>query len=324
MTAPRIVTLHNRENPLLDALEAEGVDIVQVAADQAFDAALFAGCLCYFGDVFINVKAPLAFRRLKKELNRRGIPVVSWNRDAPWHCAIKPWRKILIRPLRLIDIYLTHSLQDAAAFHPAPIYFANAAQNQSYHLAGKTLADLRDPAGYRVDVSFFGALNPHFKQVRARVVFLQALAARLDALAISHDFRDPYVQQPPLTLAEQIAFIQSSRINLNIGAVCDTPVTSWGLAERCFGVPACGGFLLSDQRPHAADTFPPGCWAEFTSVDDCVTRIQHYLQDFAASRALAEALHHEVLARHTYRNRAQAFLGHVRAYAEAQRAGVVA
>lgn len=315
MNRNRIVTLHTRGNPLLDALEAEGCTVVQVPAGQAFDAALFDDCRCYFGDVFHNVKAPLQFVRLKKELNRRGIPVVSWNRDAPWHCAIKPWRKVLIRPLRLVDLYLTHSLQDAAAFHAAPIYFANAAQVQCYHLGDKTLADLRDPRQYRVDVSFFGALNPGFKQVRERVAFLHALAVRLDALQISHDFRDPYVYEPRMNLADQIALVQASRINLNVGAVCDTPVPSWGLPERCFGVPACGGFLLSDRRQHAVDTFPPGTWSEFASLDECVAKIQTHLHSFEQTRNLAEKLHRDVMHNHTYRNRAQQFLRHVNEYA---------
>ncbi|MFA7267857.1 MAG: glycosyltransferase [Sterolibacterium sp.] len=308
MTRNRIVTLHTRENPLLDALQAEGCEIVQVPARQSFSEELFDDCLCYFGDAFINVKAPLQFARLKKQLNRRGIPVVSWNRDAPWHCAIKPWRKILIRALRLVDIYLTHSLQDAAAFHDAPIYFPNAAQIHSYHLGTRTLADLRDPHQYRVDVSFFGALSPDFKQVRERVAFLQALAPRLDTLKITHDFRDPYVYQPRMGFAEQIEFVQRSRINLNVGAVCDTPEPSWGLAERCYGVPACGGFLLSDPRRHAADTFPADSWVEFASLDDCVEKIQAHLRDFERTRALAEKLHAEVMQHHTYRNRAWQFL----------------
>jgi spore maturation protein CgeB len=308
MSRNKIVTLHTRDNPLLDALEVEGCAIMQVAAGQAFDAALFDDCLCYFGDIFINVKAPLQFVRLKKEMNRRGIPVVSWNRDAPWHCAIKPWRKILIRPLRLVDLYLSHSLQDAAAFHEAPIYFPNAAQIQSYHLGDKTLADLRDPRQYRVDVSFLGALDPGFKRVRERAALLQALVARLDALQITHDFREPYVHAPRMNLADQIAFVQTSRINLNVGAVCDTPVPSWGLPERCFGVPACGGFLLSDQRRHAADTFPSGVWVEFASLDECVARIQTHLRDFKQTRTVAEQLHRDVMHNHTYRNRAQQFL----------------
>src|SRR5438045_7710238 len=44
--------------------------------------------------------------------------------------------------------------------------------------------------------------------------------------------------------------------------------------ERCFGVPACGGFLLSDVRKHAAESFIPGVeWADFLDLDDCVAKI---------------------------------------------------
>lgn len=60
-----VVTLHTRENPLLDALQADGCEIVQVQIEHLFSEQLFDNCARYFSDVFINVTAPLHFVRLK-------------------------------------------------------------------------------------------------------------------------------------------------------------------------------------------------------------------------------------------------------------------
>ena len=109
-----------------------------------------------------------------------------------------------------------------------------------------------------------------------------------------------------MSVAEQVALVRSSRINLNFGASCDygAPVAS-GLPERCYGIPACGGFLLGDKRTHAPDDFTPGeNWAEFNDLDDCVAKIDYWLAHFDAARDLAERCHAHVMSNHTYANRA--------------------
>ena len=59
-------------------------------------------------------------------------------------------------------------------------------------------------------------------------------------------------------------------------AACDAGAEpSWGLPERCYGVPACGGFLLSDRRRHAAEDFADDERAEYDGLDDCVRKIRH-------------------------------------------------
>jgi spore maturation protein CgeB len=103
-----------------------------------------------------------------------------------------------------------------------------------------------------------------------------------------------------------VTLIQNSRINLNFGASCDYGATlASGLPERCYGIPAAGGFLLCDKRSHARDDFTPGeNWAEFDGLDDCVAQIEHWLANFAAARELAERCHAHVMRRHTYAQRA--------------------
>lgn len=80
---------------------------------------------------------------------------------------------------------------------------------------------------------------------------------------------------------------------------------SWGLPERCYGVPARGGFMLSDQRRHAADDFDPKTeWADYRDFEDCILRIQHFVSHFPKTRAIAEAAHARVRRDHTYEMRA--------------------
>ena len=124
-----------------------------------------------------------------------------------------------------------------------------------------------------------------------------------------------------MSLADQVSLIQTSRINLNYGASCDygSPIAS-GLPERCYGIPACGGFLLCDRRTHAKDDFTPGeDWADFNGLEDCVAQIDHWLANFGMARELAERTHASVLARHTFAHRAATLHGALLAWHAGQR-----
>jgi spore maturation protein CgeB len=181
---------------------------------------------------------------------------------------------------------------------------------------------LRDTSGYRFDVSFVGTLNPRFKQVRARVEFLTELGRRLEREGVIYRFFDTSLGSN-LAIADQVGIIQGSRINLNVGAVCDDPVPSWGMPERCFGVAACGGFLLCDERKHATETFPANAWADFKDVDDCLSKIKFFLGRFDLARDKAEILHRDVMKNHTYAVRAQQLLGVVSAWRRRESAQLV-
>lgn len=264
-------------------------------------------CIVDFGG---SVKSPIKAMRFRRWLSRYGVPIFSWNRDAPHNNNLKPWRLGLFDLLRPLDIYATHSLIDTRwRFADAVLFLPNAADVSAYNLRGNPeviLARLRDGGKYRCDISFFGALDgARYKEARDREAFFAALAQRLDALNISHRFVD--TTQVALSLGEQIELIQSSRINLNFGARCDFGgFPPSGLPERCFGIPACGGFLLTDRRIHTADSFVVGKHLdEFATLDECVEKIRRYLADFPLSRNIAEAGWRHVMSRHTYADRAQ-------------------
>ncbi|MBX9631329.1 MAG: glycosyltransferase [Burkholderiales bacterium] len=292
---------------LLRAFEAIGVAVQY--CDPGTSAPVPSGVQAYLADPLGWLsKHPLQFRELKRRLGASRVPTIAWNRDAPWNFAIKHWRKRWIRPLGLVDIYLAHSLQGAESFGENVHYFPNAADTDAYNLRGARLESLRDPGQYRVDVAFYGSLSPSYPRVGARIAFIAAMKDRLRTAGISIDIRDACPGPEQMSVPQQIEQIQTSRINLSVGAVCDDKERSWGMPERCFGVPACGGFLLCDFRRHAADTFAAGAWADFQDLDDCVRRIRHFLDHFDEARVRAEALHVDVMAHHSYRHRAESIL----------------
>ncbi|MBN8475319.1 glycosyltransferase [Sulfuritalea sp.] len=251
-----------------------------------------------------GLRHPLTVWGMSRFLRRRGIPLFAWNQDAPHYLNRAAWRLDWLDRARLFDLYATHSLMDARRnFADSVLYLPNAADTARYHLHGATLAELRDPARYEHDVSFFGAMDgSRYKEMRGRQEFFTALGKRLAARSIRYLFREA----SGMSIEEQVGLIQKTRINLNFGASCDygAPLAT-GLPERCYGIPACGGFLLCDKRRHARDDFTPGDnWAEFEGLDDCLARIEFWLANFAAARDLAERCHTHVMARHTYAHRA--------------------
>ena len=250
-----------------------------------------------------GLRHPLTIWGMRCWSRRQRIPLFVWNQDAPHYLNRAGWRLDVLDHARLYDIYATHTLVDARRFADTVLYFPNAADTTRYNLAGNSLEALRETASYDYDVSFFGAMDgSRYKEMQGRQDFFAALGERLKARKIRFLFREA----SGMSIAEQVALIQKSRINLNFGASCDygAPLAT-GLPERCYGIPACGGFLLCDKRRHARDDFTPGDnWAEFEGLDDCLARIEFWLANFAAARDLAERCHTHVMARHTYAHRA--------------------
>lgn len=273
-----------------------------------------------------GLRHPIQIWRKRRWLNQYGIPLFCWNQDAPHYLNYtlfqRRWRLGIADHFHLFDIYFTHTLIDAKrTFADLVVYLPNAANTSNYNLGDQpdqTMRKLRDPSTYLWDVTFFGGMNgSRYKEDKKRESFFSQLEKRLDALGITHCFRET----DGMNTNEQIKFIQSSRINLNFDARCEynAPVAS-GLPERCYGIPACGGFLLCDKRTHAQDDFTPDeDWAEFDGIDDCVTKIQHWLEHFEKARNLAERCHEHVMKNHTYANRAEKMIDAIHAWHKGKR-----
>lgn len=250
-------------------------------------------------------------RRLKSILARNDAPLILLDRDAPWYKGVRARRLWLLAKLGLADLHATHSMQHAGRFGVPSLYLPNAAWLDAYHLHGRTLESLRDRSIYARDVCFLGNIDDHrYPEHRSRMEFLRELARRLDALGIRLDL----VDSGGMPTADQVRVIQESRVNLNLGAAADNGgERSWGLPERCFGIPACGGFLLCDHRRHASEHFVAGKeWTEFDGMAEAIDRIRHALSHFNESRDIAEAAHRRVMGGDSYDHRAEKLIDAIR------------
>lgn len=288
--------------PLKEAFENIGYRVVENAWTPDLD--LLARTEICVINLYEAIRRPWAAVRLKHRLKQAGVPLIGLDRDAPWHMGIR-WRRLaLFRLLRPLDIYASHTRQSTWDFAPTKIYSPNAVWTRNFNLHGHTLEDMRNPDFYEYDVSFLGNMDgQRYKEHAERARFFTELKTRLEALGLRH-----YIQHSSgISEEEQIRVIQRSRINLSYRSSCDHGgVLSWGLPERCYGVPARGGFLLTDERRHAADDFDLTTeWTGFTDLDDCVEKIRYWLAHFAESRSIAEAAHARVMRDHTYEQRAR-------------------
>lgn len=295
--------------PLRDAFETLGFEVLE--NDWAPSPALLARTRICVVNLYEAARQPLRAVLLKRAASRCGVPVVALDRDAPWHMGLRRRRLLLLQWLKPFDVYASHTLQPTYEFAPLKIYNPNAVWTRHFNLHGQTLEAMRDPAFYELDVSFLGNLNGRrYKEHAVREQFFAELGRRLAPTGIRFRFSDSSGIPEP----EQIHVIQRSRINLSYRSSCDHGGEgSWGLPERCFGVPARGGFLLSDARRHAADDFDLAAqWASFEGMEDCIARIRYYLEHFAEARRIAEAAHACVMERHTYGHRARNLLAAAR------------
>lgn len=242
------------------------------------------------------------FTMLSLKLKKVGIKCLTWCVDLP-NFGAKPWKLHFVTRLGLVDTFITHSLQGLNVNNPRIHYFPNAAWTRHYNLGGTTLEMQRQDQYYDVDVSFVGNMDAlKYREHSRRAIFLEELGKRLAKEEISYRF----VDSVSLDFAEQRAIIQKSRINLNYGCGADRgDIRSWGLPERCYGVPACGGFLLSEERAHANDDFTLGSEIVlFSDMEDCLAQIRHFLNNPVERRIIAENAYRRVIRDHTYQNRA--------------------
>jgi spore maturation protein CgeB len=293
---------------LREGFEALGHQVIENL--WAPDAAALAGtvlCVADFVDGARKVRRTLG---LKKRLATARVPFLALNRDAPFNRGIHPTRLAAMAWLKPFDGYASHSMQAAEKFSARTLYCPNAAREAVYRVTDAELGAMRDPGSYRWDVSFFGNLDvKRYREHARRAEFLHVLGGQLERMQLNILFRD----SAGMTAAEQLDIIRSSRINLSTIAACDAGAQpSWGLPERCYGVPACGGFLLSDRRRHAAEDFAGDERAEYAGIEDCAAKIRHHLVHFAEARAIAERARARVARDHGYRNRAARLLDFAR------------
>ncbi len=303
-TRGALLTTHSDGNPLVVALREIGQEVIQ--CDYRNAVTHLPDCIGYYGNLFSEIKSPLAFMSMRLALTKKNIPYVFWNRDAPWHVGIKPIYRYLLHAMKPVDIYLAHSMQNSVWFtRGTPYYFPNAAR-RNYCQATLSPA-FSDPEEWQYDVSFFGAIgNERRANCLHRKTFLDAVRTRLEQIGVTARWRIVDTVHEPLTLEQQIELIRSTRINLNFGAMCDLPGNpSWGMPERVFGIPAAGGFLLTDWRKSIPETFPNDSCDHFETPNECADKIAYYLNKPDELRTRAKQLQEDILTHHTYAARAR-------------------
>lgn len=144
------ITMRKPFDALEEALRSVGSALVQDVSDSDLDALIVDFCDA--------ARHPFDSWALRRRMPR-GKPLVAIARDAPWHKGVRHHKLAVLDFAGIVDIYATHSLQDASRHGRQVLYFPSAARLSQYGLAGVTLADLRDPARYRHAVSFIGNLD---------------------------------------------------------------------------------------------------------------------------------------------------------------------
>lgn len=260
-------------------------------------------CVADLTDCARRLRRTLALRR---RLAAQGAVFIALDRDAPWHRGVHGARLAALAWLKPFHGYATHSMQTAGRFAARSLYCPNAARESVYRVTAAELEQMRDPAWFRWDISFIGNLDAaRYPEHALRAAFMRALGARLAPLGLRVLFSD----SAGLTQAAQVEIIKRSHINLSTVAACDAgDAPSWGLPERCYGVPACGGFLISDRRRHAADDFAADEWTDYGDLEECAARIKQFLAQPERARAIAERVHERVQREHLYRHRAARLL----------------
>jgi len=258
-------------------------------------------------NVYHGVRSPWSAIKLKHYLKRAGVPLIGIDRDGPWHMGRHVRQLRLFAWLKILDIYAPHTMQPTYNFARVKIYNPNAVWTRHFNLHGKTLKEMRSPDFFHWDVSFVGNMDGNrYKEHAKRQSFFENLEPRLKSMGL----RVLFCNSEGMSEKEQIEVIQRSVININYRSSCDHRSRSgvemsWGLPERCYGVPARGGFILSDERHHMSDDFLPGEFASFKDMEDCVSKISYYIKHFSESRQIAESAHHRVMNNHTYEKRAE-------------------
>lgn len=291
---------------LREGFEALGHEVLE--NDWAPERAALDGVVLCVADFVDCARRLRRLHGLRRRLSAAGVPLVALSRDAPWHRGVHRTRLALLGWLAPFDLYAAHSMQAAGRFAPRTAYCPNAVRESVYGVTQEELRAMRDPASYRWDVSFIGNLDTRrYPEHARRAAFLSGLSGRLNGVQIK------FVDSTGLGVAEQVEITKRSRINLSTFAACDAGAeASWGLPERCYGVPACGAFLLSDRRRHAAQDFAADEWADYADLEDCAARIRHFLARFDEARGIAERAQARVARDHAYRKRAALLLDSAR------------
>jgi hypothetical protein len=162
-----------------------------------------------------------------------------------------------------------------------------------------------------VDVSFVGSLSPEHA---GRIALLEHLAARVPLKVWGNGIERLPAASPLHAIyqgeawgREMYQVLRRSRVSLNHHIDL---AESWANNMRLYEATGSGTMLLTDAKRNLHEIFVPGREvAVYTSPEDCVKQILHYLSHEEERSAVAAAGQARTLRDHTYRNRTREILG---------------
>lgn len=113
--------------------------------------------------------------------------------------------------------------------------------------------------------------------------------------------------RPPVWGFEMLRLLRGARIALNNHI--DAAATDAGNG-RLYEATGVGTLLVTDSKPNLSELFDVGREiVAYSSAEECVEQLRHYLKHEDERRAIAEAGQRRTLREHTYRRRAEELVG---------------
>ncbi|MCC6793913.1 MAG: glycosyltransferase [Candidatus Hydrogenedentes bacterium] len=115
----------------------------------------------------------------------------------------------------------------------------------------------------------------------------------------------------PLNYFEELpGFYRNCPVNLNFTSL-QMPAA---VNQRVFDCPAAGGFLLTDAQSDIVRLFGENEVATFATLDECRDKLQFFMHESTARRAIVEAARKRILGEHTYAQRLRTIANWVMEY----------
>ncbi len=223
-------------------------------------------------------------RSISSELN---IPAVAFFSDDHWR--FETFSRFAARPY---DWICTTSAKAAGLYREYG--FSNVIRSQwgANHFLFRPLS-----CGYEHDVSFVG--QPHGCR--------RDIVRRLEERGIRIALRGRGWKEGRIGLSGMIRLFSASRINLNLSnASVSASLNAGGerpllqIKGRDFEIPACGGFLLTQENPELCEYFEPGREiAVYRDTEDLVEKIEYYLAHDEERERIRKAGYERFLKEHT-------------------------
>ncbi|MUM78252.1 glycosyltransferase [Pseudodesulfovibrio sp. F-1] len=256
--------------------------------------------------VLAMAQAPLNHQALKR-LRRDGVTTAMWFVED--HRLFTYWKSFA----PFYDIFAVIQkepfLSDLEAIgQPNVLYLPLAALPDFHRPIDLDPVELRK---FGSDVSFMGAGYPN-----RRTAFRQLV--HLNFKLWGTDWEGDHVLEPLVQMRgarvspeDCVKIFNATRVNLNLHSSIQAEelVTKGDFVNpRTYELAACGAFQLVDARTLLDEAFADDELATFTSMDDLLAKLDHFLAHPDQCRAFAERGRARALKDHTYHSRMQALL----------------